>query len=529
MGALGRRGLGAEDGRRERPSAGGRRRPGLPQGTRPRLPAWAAAAVPHEVRAERRGGVVRRPRRPRRGPTARRGRHARPGSPPRRRARPERRPCSSRWDRSASTRPRRLDGRVTSRRRSSRNPRAIRPSSAPIPPAPTQTTSPLAQSASRSAGRKPRIREGARRSRGSTPGSPHPGAGRSSRAAPAARSVAGSRPATRAGTGRGSRRPPARLRGEARPGTGAEASAGRRRRTTRVRAVGPELAAHDLLSALERRQGSAHAVLGEAEANGDVPREERPVRPRVPRDERLERRRFGLGERRGDADWERRPECVPYRAASSIATNRSSPVTWRRIARVPRSSSASQLAASPTARALASSTVRSPSRRRRSCASSAFRARRGAARCCSSSSSASRAAGSISSRRSSAPRLAQQVAVECERRGRALGERSVVLVHVDRDPREQERLRERRRARRVDGDHADLPRPDLAEDLPSEGTSNTSRRTSASPRAGSGRSGASTRPRAGRRRGVAAARAGFGGPVCGGEEQCACRPPGRPS
>ena len=35
------------------------------------------------------------------------------------------------------------------------------------------------------------------------------------------------------------------------------------------------------------------------------------MRPRVPRDERLERRRFGLGERRGDADWERRPECVP--------------------------------------------------------------------------------------------------------------------------------------------------------------------------------------------------------------------------
>ena len=51
-----------------------------------------------------------------------------------------------------------------------------------------------------------------------------------------------------------------------------------------------------------------------------------------------------------------------------------------------------------------------------------------------------------------AEQLAQQVAVERERGGASLGERRVALVHVDGDPPEQQRLRERRRALGVDGD-----------------------------------------------------------------------------
>ena len=49
-----------------------------------------------------------------------------------------------------------------------------------------------------------------------------------------------------------------------------------------------------------------------------------------------------------------------------------------------------------------------------------------------------------------AEQLAQQIAVEGERGGPALGEGRVALVHVDGDPPEQQRLRERRRPFRVD-------------------------------------------------------------------------------
>ena len=50
-----------------------------------------------------------------------------------------------------------------------------------------------------------------------------------------------------------------------------------------------------------------------------------------------------------------------------------------------------------------------------------------------------------------AEQVAQQVAVERQGGGPALGERGVALVHVDGDPAEQQRLRHRRRPRRVDG------------------------------------------------------------------------------
>ena len=44
-----------------------------------------------------------------------------------------------------------------------------------------------------------------------------------------------------------------------------------------------------------------------------------------------------------------------------------------------------------------------------------------------------------------AEQVAQQVAVERERRGPTLGQRRVALVHVGRDPVEQQALRERAR------------------------------------------------------------------------------------
>ena len=68
-----------------------------------------------------------------------------------------------------------------------------------------------------------------------------------------------------------------------------------------------------------------------------------------------------------------------------------------------------------------------------------------------------------------AEQLAQQVAVEGQRRGPALGQRGVALVHVDGDPAEQQRLGERRGPGRVDRDHAHLARPQVGEDLAQRG------------------------------------------------------------
>ena len=57
-----------------------------------------------------------------------------------------------------------------------------------------------------------------------------------------------------------------------------------------------------------------------------------------------------------------------------------------------------------------------------------------------------------------AEQVAQQVAVERQGGGPALGERRVAGVHVDGDPPEHQRLRERRRLLAVDGDEPDLAR-----------------------------------------------------------------------
>ena len=64
-----------------------------------------------------------------------------------------------------------------------------------------------------------------------------------------------------------------------------------------------------------------------------------------------------------------------------------------------------------------------------------------------------------------AEQLAQQVAVEGERGRASLGQRRVALVHVDGDPAEEQRLRERRRALGVDRHELGRARPQVAHDL----------------------------------------------------------------
>ena len=156
--------------------------------------------------------------------------------------------------------------------------------------------------------------------------------------------------------------------------------------------------------------------------------------------------------------------------------------------------------------------LRSPRRRSRSCTSSADRARRPSASACSSSSSSARASASISSRRSSdAEELAQQVPIERQRGRTALGQRRVRLVHVGGDPVEQQRLRERRRARRIHRDDAHSPGAHVPEHLLQRGqVEHVAEAPRAWPRAGSGTSGSGRRPRAGPRRAAAAATAACG-------------------
>ena len=64
-----------------------------------------------------------------------------------------------------------------------------------------------------------------------------------------------------------------------------------------------------------------------------------------------------------------------------------------------------------------------------------------------------------------AEQLPQQVAVERERRRTPLGERRIALVHVDGDPPEQQRLRERRRPLGIDRHELRLPRAEVGHDL----------------------------------------------------------------
>ncbi len=68
-----------------------------------------------------------------------------------------------------------------------------------------------------------------------------------------------------------------------------------------------------------------------------------------------------------------------------------------------------------------------------------------------------------------AEELAEQVAVEGQRRGAPLGERSIALVHVDAHPPEEQRLRERRCMLGVDRHEARAARPEVRHDLAQRG------------------------------------------------------------
>ena len=64
-----------------------------------------------------------------------------------------------------------------------------------------------------------------------------------------------------------------------------------------------------------------------------------------------------------------------------------------------------------------------------------------------------------------AEQITQQIAIECERGGPPLGQRSVAVVHVVGDPVEEKALREGRSLRRIDADHPHGTATELAEHL----------------------------------------------------------------
>jgi hypothetical protein len=72
-----------------------------------------------------------------------------------------------------------------------------------------------------------------------------------------------------------------------------------------------------------------------------------------------------------------------------------------------------------------------------------------------------------------AEQVAQQVAVERQRGGPALGQRRVALVHVDGDPAEQQRRAKGEALAGLDADHPDLRRRSVSTSR-SAGRSNTS-------------------------------------------------------
>ena len=286
----------------------------------------------------------------------------------------------------------------------SRNPSAIRPSSAPIPPAPIHTTSPLAQSASRSAGRYPRTRE--RRTSDSTI---EAGIEAPCSCAIASTSAVGPCRGTVAACHSGANRPSA---GASTGSTSLRSAASERRRIERSTSASHHSRSSPPGRNSPRTTRPCDSSEATAPATRSSPTPNRAATSAVPngpwvRANRATRPSSGAGvgsvNTVGTPSGSDAPSASRYRPASSTATNRSCPATRRRIARPSRSRSPSQPVGSAFERAETSSAVRSPSRRSRSWTSSALRARRPSARCCSSSSSSASATGSISSRRSSAP------------------------------------------------------------------------------------------------------------------------------
>ena len=233
-------------------------------------------------------------------------------------------------------------------------------------------------------------------------------------------------------------------------------------------AAGAELAADELVRALERHELGVDARLVEGEARRDLGRGERPVRPCVPTQERPQRLLDRVEEDLRDAAGRRQAEGV---ANESRVLDRCEQLE---VTEAEREWRAARAGASPRTRGRTRRRTSGPARRRRSWSSSTFR---GIGR--SDDSTCSIAPRSRSSRSSSTPmQLAEQVAVERERLRAPLLGRRVVLVHVRRDVVEEERRGERRRRRRLDLGDVESTRADPGRTRWSAGRSKTSCRHS---------------------------------------------------
>ena len=216
------------------------------------------------------------------------------------------------------------------------------------------------------------------------------------------------RPATRAGTGPGRRRRPARPRAAGRPATGGAAGAARRRRTTRARRRSGRNSPRTTRPSASSASSAGRTPVGaDAEVPADLLGEERAVGAGEAGDQVVERSVDRIGERGRQADGQRHAERVaqpgrvlgrgqPFLAGQADLDG---PPLGRRAGPIHVATGAPVDRAGRRSRAGSAG----PSRRSRSWSSSASRAVRPSTRRCSSSSRSASTSGSISSRSSSAP------------------------------------------------------------------------------------------------------------------------------
>ena len=205
------------------------------------------------------------------------------------------------------------------------------------------------------------------------------------------------------------------------------------------------------------------------------------------------------------------PSASRYRPASSAAIQRASPAEPDRDRAAVGLQLVDEVAASSASSS--SAVVRSPTRRSTSCSASADSARvRSDSRCRSASTVLQRVRVDQVAQLLLAEQLAQQVAVQRQRGGAALGVGRVALVHVRRDVVEQQRRGERRRGRRLDLDHASA-RASAAWSAAPSGPAGRARRagTRGRSRARSGTARSAWRPRAASATSAAAATAACAG------------------
>ena len=225
-----------------------------------------------------------------------------------------------------------------------------------------------------------------------------------------------------------------------------------------LRATGAELAAHELVGPLERRELTVDASLVEVESRHELGRRERPVRPRVPAQQLPQRMLDRLEEHLRDAARRCGAEGVADEAGV-----------------LDRGEQLELAEADPNRTALADERLREPA------VVLAVEQGPGAAQ-------EVVQLVDVSRRRTKrrldlldgaeveelaelldAHQLSEQIAVERQRLRTPLLGRRVVLVHVRRDVVEEERRRERRRRRRLDLDEVERALPDPAQDLVERG------------------------------------------------------------